>query len=218
VLPRHAEVLSSVGAALSLVRAEVTRSALGDLSPAGLALEAERACVELGAAPATVTVETAFEPREGVIRAVATGAVALEAGVAGREPPAEPVRLQAAADALSLDRELLSLLARTEYYSVYSENGSGRVAVVDPLGAVPVAEDARRVFAADGEEFLARLAREVEEGSRNLGVATMLPRVVVVCGSRILDLSDARRAEDVLDAAREAVAAYASPAVALLAR
>jgi len=218
VLPRHAEVLSSIGAALSLVRAEVTRSAVGELEPLGLAHEAERACVSLGAAPATVTVETSFEPLEGVVRAVATGAVALETGAAGREPPPEPARLQAAAEALALDESLLSLLARTEYYSVYSENGSGRVAVVDPLGAVPVAENARSVFAADGEDFLRRLAHEVGESSRNLGVATMLPRVVVVCGSRILDLSEARRAEDIVDAARRAVAAYESPAIALLAR
>jgi len=217
LLPRHAEALSSVGAALSLVRAEVTRSAVGGLEPLELSHEAERACISLGAAPATVTVETSFDASEGVVRAVATGAVALETGAAGREPPPEPARLQAAAEALSLDESLLSLLARTEYYSVYSENGSGRVAVVDPLGAVPVAENARRVFAADGEDFLAQLAREVDDGSRNLGVATMLPRVVVVCGSRILDLSEAKRAEDIVDAARQAVAAYESPAIALLA-
>jgi len=218
VMPRHAEVLSSVGAALSLVRAEVTRSAAGDVAAVDLSLEAERACVGLGAAPASITVETSFDARERVVRAVATGAVALETGAAGRKPPPEPARLQAAAEALAIDETLLSLLARTEYYTVYSENGSGRVAVVDALGAVPVAEDARRVFAGDGETFLERLAHEVDAGSRKLGVATMLPRVVVVCGSRILDLSEARRAEEIVEAARHAVGTYESPAIALLAR
>src|SRR5439155_24988428 len=149
-----AVVVVSSGATMTMVRAKCTRWAVGELGPLGLAHEAERACVSLGAAPATVTVETSFEPLEGVVRAVATGAVALETGAAGREPPPEPARLQAAAEALALDESLLSLLARTEYYSVYSENGSSRVAVVDPLGAVLVAENARSVFAADGEDFL----------------------------------------------------------------
>ena len=31
----------------------------------------------------------------------------------------------------------------------------------------------------------------------NLGVATLLPRVAIVCGPHIVDLSDARRAEDI---------------------
>jgi hypothetical protein len=46
----------------------------------------------------------------------------------------------------------------------------------------------------------------------------MLPRVVVVCGSRILDLSDARRAEDVVAAAERVLAERHGTAVALLAR
>ena len=41
--------------------------------------------------------------------------------------------------------------------------------------------------------------------TRNLGVATLLPRVALVCGSRILDLSDARRAEDIVAAAARAL-------------
>ena len=52
----------------------------------------------------------------------------------------------------------------------------------------------------------------------NLGVATLLPRVSVVCGPRLLDLSDARRAEDVMSAVADAVAEHPGPAVAVIAR
>ena len=97
IRPAHPEVLSSIGAAISLVRAEVTRNGTSNGAAVELALEAERACVASGAAPATVTVETAFDAREGVLRAVATGAVALEAGAADREPAGDEARLQAAA-------------------------------------------------------------------------------------------------------------------------
>jgi len=216
--PEHPEILSSIGAAVSLVRAELVRNATSDGAAVELAREAEAACVASGAAPATVTVETAFDARENVLRAVATGAVALEVGAADREPAGEEARLHAAADALGLEPAALQLIAETGFYRIYSENGSGRVAAVDGLGAVALAEDARRVLAAKGPELVEQLLREVEAATRNLGVATLLPRVSLVYGSRILDLSDARRPEDVAAAAARSLEGEGGTAVAVVAR
>lgn len=219
IRPEHPEVLSSIGAALSLVRSEVARTAAGgEVRSPEVAREAQRACIAAGAAPDTVTVETIYEPKESVIRAVATGAVALESGAALRPPVADRQRLSAAAAALRIAEHELELLAGTDFYLVYSENGSGRAAVVDQSGAVPVAEDARRIFAGGGDAFLARLRTELEAGSLNLGLATVLPRVVLVCGPRILDLSEARRADEVVAAAERTLAEHGGPAVALLVR
>ena len=218
VHPEHPEILSSIGAAVSLVRAELARNATSDGAAVELAREAEAACVASGAAPATVCVETAFDAREGVLRAVATGAVALEVGAADREPAGEETRLRAAAAALGLEPGALQLIAETGFYRVYSENGSGRVAAVDGLGAVALAEDARRVLAANGPELVEQLLREVQAATRNLGVATLLPRVSLVYGSRILDLSDARRPEDVAAAAARSLEGESGTAVAVVAR
>jgi N-methylhydantoinase A/oxoprolinase/acetone carboxylase beta subunit len=214
--PQHPEVLSSIGAALSLVRAERTRSAVGDTTTTELAREAERACVEAGAAPSTVVVETAYDAKHQLLRAIATGAVALETGAATRLRLRPPERHAAAADALRVEVDALSLLASNDFYCVYSENGSGRVAVVDELGLVPVAERARHIFAGRGAEFVERLRKELQSSSLHLGVATMLPRVLLVCGSRILDLSDARRAEEILAAAERALAEHEDRAVAVV--
>jgi N-methylhydantoinase A len=213
----HPEVLSSIGAALSLVRVELTRNGVSALDVPELAREAEAACIAAGAAPATVTVETTFDDADRMLRAVASGAVALETGAALAEPVSRGERLDAAAQALELPATALSLLAANDFYCVFSENGSGRVAVVDGRAAVPVAEDARRVFAGEGDAFLDQLRTELRANTRELGVATMLPRVVLVSGSRILDLSDARRAEDVLTAAASALDER-GPSVAVLSR
>jgi N-methylhydantoinase A len=218
VTPEHPEVLSSIGAAVSLVRAEVVRNGTSDGAALELAREAELACVESGAAPATVTVETVHDPHEGVLRAVATGAVALETGAADREPAGEEARLRAATEALELPAEALQLVASTSFYRIYSENGSGRVAAVDPFAAVALAEDARSVLVGEGPELVATLRREANEAARNLGVATLMPRVSLVCGSRILDLSDARRADEVAAAAERALAEHPGPAVAVVSR
>jgi N-methylhydantoinase A len=217
-LPEHAEVLSSIGAAVSLVRAEAVRNGDGTTSALELAREAELACVASGAAPATVTVETSYDRREGLLRAVATGAVALETGAADREPATDEARLRSATAALGLGADRLQLVATTDFYRVYSENGSGRVAAVDPLGAVALAEDAHRVLVGEGHELVETLRREVEAAARNLGVATLMPRIQLVCGSRILDLSDARRADEVATAAIRALADHPGPAVAVVAR
>lgn len=222
VRPEHPEVLSSIGAALSLVRTEVVRTVISSESPAAklaTARQAERECVESGASPTTVSTETAYESVEGVVRAVATGAVQLEAGAAARRPVGERQRREAAAAALRVGPESLALAAKNDLYRVYYvENGScGEVAVVDPLGGVPLAEKAKGLLVGEGEDLLERLGAAVEDASVNLGVAAMLPRVWLICGPRIIDLSDARRPGEILAVAERAVGEHDGSAVAVLA-
>ncbi|MGH2956370.1 MAG: hydantoinase/oxoprolinase family protein [Solirubrobacterales bacterium] len=223
--PSHPEVLSAIGAATSLVRTEVCRAPRGAEGDAGearrleIAHEAERACVGAGASPASVSVETAYEPDQGVIRAVATGAVALETQSARRRPVSAERQLGVAAETLSLSKESLELVAASDFYRVYSENGSGRVAVVDALGGVARSEvRARGVLAGEGGEFLERLRRTVDDASISLGIAVTVPRVTVVCGAKLLDLSDARDADEIVAAAERAMREHRGEAVALVAR
>jgi N-methylhydantoinase A/oxoprolinase/acetone carboxylase beta subunit len=214
--PEHPEILSSIGAALSLVRAEVARHGAGPGATVALSREAERACVDAGAAPHSVRVETRFEAREGILRAIATGAVALESGAAGREPVGEGAQLRAAAAALGEPAGDLVLVARNDYYRVFARNGSGPVAVVDGLGSVALAERARRVLCADDDGLLSPLRDALDEATVNLGVAALLPRVALVCGPHVVDLSDARHREDMLASAAEVLDGHEGPAVAVV--
>jgi N-methylhydantoinase A len=228
VRPSHPEVLSSVGAAISLVRAEVARapgggrgsSTSGAASRRGgleIVREAERACVDAGAAPETVVVETSYDADEGVIRAQATGAVALETGAAERERASSGECRAAAATALGAEE--LELASDGEYYSVFVAPGSRpSAAIVDAHGAVPLVERSATVVSDVDDAFLDRLESALEDLSLSLGIATLLPRVTILAGPRLLDLSDARHAEDVLAAARTAVADRPGLATAVLAR
>jgi N-methylhydantoinase A len=215
--PAHPEVLSSIGAALSLVRAEIVRHCSGPGATAALAHDAERACVDAGAAPMTVTVQAKFEASKGWLRAIATGAVALESGAAGREPLDEQGQRAVAATVTGAAADQLSIVASTGYYRVFRDDGSSQVAVVDGLGAVPVVERARRVVLADTSELLlAELGQAVEDGTTNLGVGSILPRVCVVAGAHVVDLSDSRRAEDILTGAAAVLNGNNGPAVAVV--
>jgi N-methylhydantoinase A/oxoprolinase/acetone carboxylase beta subunit len=228
--PADPEVLSSIGAAISLVRAEVSRAPgsarknriAADIAEARLAIvhEAERACVEAGAAPGTVAVETSFDPDENLVRAIATGAVALEAGGAGRRVASSEVRREAAAAALATTAAELVPLATEEFYEVYAGRRNGRrpVAVVDALGGVPLAEERAEVIAGEADEFLAALAQAVESASTNLGVGSILPRVTLLSGATMRDLSDARRGEEIQAAAARAIADHPGQAAAVVAR
>jgi N-methylhydantoinase A/oxoprolinase/acetone carboxylase beta subunit len=223
IRPEHPEVLSSIGAALSLVRTEVVRTATaaeGAEAKLGAARQAERDCVESGASPTTISTETSYEPEEGLVRAVSTGAVQLEAGAAGRRPVGERQRRAAAAAALGVAAERLELVAESELYRIYrSGNGSeGEVAVVDPLGGVPLAETARALLVGESDDLLSRLGAAVEDASLNLGITAMLPRVSLICGHRIVDLSDARRPSEILAVAERALSEHRGTAVAVLAR
>jgi hypothetical protein len=214
--PSHPEVLSSIGAALSLVRAEVVRHGADAAAGESLAREAERACVAAGAAPQTVQVETAFDVRESLVRATATGAVALESGAAERGSADRSEQLRVASSALGMEPARLGEVAHNDFYRVFCENGSGGIAVVDSHGTVAMAERAKRVISGEAGSVLEPLAEALREATVNLGVATLLPRVAVVCGSRMVDLSDARRPEDVLSQAEAVLSSQSGPAVAVI--
>ncbi|MEO7198010.1 MAG: hydantoinase/oxoprolinase family protein, partial [Solirubrobacterales bacterium] len=224
VNPEHQEVLASVGAALTLIRVELARSARATDSDgrAALVRDAEIACVGAGAAPGTITVETAYDADHGLLRATGTGAVALESGAAGRAPLTDGDLRAAAAATLSSEADSIELLSAGDFYVTYATRDEAgaldRAAIVDRLGSVPVVEPVREVVVACGAPFMASLERAIESASLNLGIASVLPRVSIACGPQLLDLSNSRRAEDLLSAARDAVTAHGGEAVAVVSR
>jgi hypothetical protein len=217
-LPRHAEVLSAVGAAVSLVRSELMRSISGDVCAVELARSAERSCIDGGAAPSSVSVETVVDNAANVIRAVATGSVALQAGAVDHREASDDERDAAAAAALEIERSRLAVVAVNDYYRVYSGNGTGGVAVIDRFGAVALADTAEDVVVGERETFVADLRRAVASASRQLGVATMLPRVCILAGSRMVDLSSAHSLDDIARAAQKMLEDQQELAVAVIAR
>jgi hypothetical protein len=221
VAPEHAEVLASVGAAMTLIRVELERSAraTGPAERRRLVHEAELACVESGAAPGTITVETSYDAEAGLLRASAVGAVALEAGAADRSPLGAVELRGVAARAMGTNGDGIDAIAETDCFSAYAtDGGHGRAAIVDRLGGVVFAGEVKAVVGGTGERFLRELAAAVDDASLNLGLGSLLPQVTLACGSQVLDLSDARDREDLLAAARAAVEASDEPAVAAVSR
>ena len=81
-VPAEAEIISSIGDALSMVRAERERtvSVLTAEVVRQLSQDAENEALAAGAAPGTVEVRIEELPERGTVRAIATGTVGLRTG------------------------------------------------------------------------------------------------------------------------------------------
>jgi N-methylhydantoinase A/oxoprolinase/acetone carboxylase beta subunit len=189
-VPPDAEIISSIGDALSLVRVEVERH-VSRASPgvvADLHDEAEQAAVDAGAAPSTLQVETESVPQRRYLRAVATGSVALEASAlpGDRELDDEALRVVAKA-ALKEDVELV---ARNDFYATFAAAGDTATAfaVVDRRGSLAV-KGWGEVVAGPGDEMRDRVASLIRDRTRRFGPVTIAPGVRLLRGARLIDFS-----------------------------
>jgi N-methylhydantoinase A/oxoprolinase/acetone carboxylase beta subunit len=193
IVPPAAEVISSVGDALSLIRVERERtfaSAEG-ADVASLVADVEAEAVAAGAAPASLDVAVQQLPSKGAVRVVATGAVALASGlVPGRAPVGSEEAAAAAAE-----RGFAAPEPAGSYWLAGHPAGR-RVLLLDRFGDVvlDVKGEAAPVPADRAE------ARPLVEGLvagqvRHMGPVTLSPTVWLVTGHRLTELSEAEQAD-----------------------
>jgi N-methylhydantoinase A len=221
-LARHAEVISSIGVAMAMVREEAEKT-LDQADPdevARLAALVEERAIAGGADPASVHVYTESVPEKGGIRAVAIGNVGLEAGPEHEIDAAEA--LQIAARRVRAPAAKLGSLGATAHYYVFGP-APGRawpwakrppVVVVDHHGSVRLETDEAEALAGPPAQVLARLRATLaatQGGAFGLG-----PRLYLLIGRRLLDLSGLSKVEDALAAAEKALTGPAAGDVVAL--
>ncbi len=177
-VPDGAEVISSIGDALSLLRAERERT-VSDFDQAivqSMMDEVEAEVVAAGAAPGSVDVVVEEQADKGTVRAVATGAVGLEAGaVPGRDvATAEQVAAAAASYGTNDVRPTGGWWLATN---------AKQVVVFDRFGS-PAAEITGAVSDTAGD-----LPRLVEKLTRYRGPVMVRPSVWLIDGARFIELS-----------------------------
>jgi N-methylhydantoinase A/oxoprolinase/acetone carboxylase beta subunit len=188
VLPPSAEVISAVGDALSLIRAERERTFAVD-DPAALAalvaeVEDEAVCAGAGAGSLDVRVEHLAE--RGAVRVTATGAVALLSGAVPGRPPADATE----AAAVALDRGYPQARRVGQFWVCHGGPDAARMAVLDQFADLVIDVrgellPASAVHApAPGESVGEVFAR----GIKRMGPVTITPDVWVINGSRLLQV------------------------------
>lgn len=186
-VPEGAEVISSIGDALSLVRAERERTVETADATVVRALmeEVEAEAVAAGAAPGSVEVWVEEQAEKGTVRAIATGAIGLQSGATPGRPPATEAEVTEAAAPFGG-----GTIRPTGAYWLAERAGNVLVldrfadAVVDIAGSVAPARD---------------LEPAITAHTRYRGPVVQRPSVWVVDGTRLVELSSG----DVVAAAGE---------------
>jgi N-methylhydantoinase A len=175
VIPPHAEVISSIGDALSLIRAERERTV--DVADAALIdammADVEAEVVAAGASPASIEVRFEEVPERSTVRAVATGAVGLLAGALPGRHEGDEAAIRAlaphGADVAPHGRYWLAVDGQ-------------RITVLDRYGD--------EVIALQGEQTdSAHLASTIEEHIRYRGPITLRPNVWIIDDRRLIELA-----------------------------
>ncbi len=209
-VPDGAEVISSLGDALSLVRAERERTV--DATDASvvnqLMDEVEGELLAAGAAASTIDIRVEERPEKGTVRAVATGAIGLTTGaLPGRAPIDADEAARIVAD-LGLDSRAGAVHAIGAYWLAGGGEGPGRAVVLDRFGDVLVDV----IGDVDRSGDAGTIGASVERLTRHRGPVTLLPSVWVIHRSRFTELSSGDRAA----AAAQLVAGSTDPFAAIV--
>jgi N-methylhydantoinase A len=193
VVPPDAEVISSIGDALSLVRAARERTVVDPTAADvdALIAEVEMEAISAGAGPASLEVRVEYVGDRKALRAVATGSIGLEAGAA-------PGRLPASADAIATRAAEHGCGAPLELGVFWVAHGNERVVVFDRFGDVVVAATGD-VIVPNGRGASGlrdAVAKAVEHRTRTVGPMRVGPSVWVVRPMRVTELASG----DVVDA------------------
>ena len=174
-VPADAEIISSIGDALSMVRAEHERtvSALTADVVRQLSDEAESEALAAGAAPGTVEVRIEELPERGTVRAIATGTIGLRSGaLSGQEViTAEAMAARERADAEISQVGAFWLVARHGSIGIFDRFG-------DPVATVKGVRCG-----------IAELAQTVQRLTRVRGPVTLRPTIWAISGGRIAELA-----------------------------
>jgi N-methylhydantoinase A len=188
VLPPSAEVISAVGDALSLIRAERERTFATD-DPGALAAlvaEVEDEAVRAGAGAGSLDVRVEHLAERGAVRVTATGSVALLSGAVPGRPPADAGE----ATAVALDRGYPQARPVGRFWVCQGGPNADRMAVLDQFAdlVIDVRGELLPASAVHAPEPGAGVADVFTLGIKRMGPVTITPDVWLISGSRLLQV------------------------------
>lgn len=216
----NAEIISTIGVALALVRDMVERTISNPTNEDLLRVrrEAEDSILAMGAVPETVEINLEIDKQMSLVRAVATGALEMRSRdlTAGRVSSEKIVEI--AAESFGTEPSEIQLAARTEYLEVLTwiegvkqffgliKNHKNRARVIDKDGVIRLKlYDAAIVDSTPGA-LSKDLHRMVDKYSAYKDTGQLLPNIFILNQSRIINLTGLASVEQVQALAEEELA------------
>jgi N-methylhydantoinase A/oxoprolinase/acetone carboxylase beta subunit len=200
-IPEYAEVISSIGVALALIR-DVVERIIPNPSTADITMikkEAAALAIKNGAVPDTIEVHVEVDPQTSKVTAIALGSNEVQATnllLVCDEKEA----LQIAADSMHATAAELQLLASNDSFFIFGRKAGDKqqLRLVDKRGFVKVqCGDAivAQCAVLEWERVVSRLWESMQ-GYRNQMVQT--PDIYLCIGGKLLDFSNTMSLEDLL--------------------
>jgi N-methylhydantoinase A len=186
LVPDGAEVISSIGDALSLVRAE-RELAARDPAPEAVQLltaQAREAAIAAGAAPGSIDVRIEHSPERAALRAIATGAVGLQAGAM---PGRRPIDAGEAGEILARAHCHGDATAVGSFWVGHVNSGSERIIVLDRFGDAVV--DTAGDLVDLGTSAVTDMRSVVQRNTKRLGPVMLPPTVWVIHADSLVEIA-----------------------------
>ena len=188
VIPADAEVISSIGDALSLVRAERERTVAraGPAEIDELVAEVEAEVLAAGASPASLDVHVTPIPERGALRAVATGALALASGVGAGRPAIDASDARAISSGRGVDIDPVAVGS----YWIVADQRHGRVLVLDRYGDAVLDARGEALIGTELANEITQLAAGLARHTRHLGPVTLPPTAWIIRGGQLAEIDN----------------------------
>jgi N-methylhydantoinase A/oxoprolinase/acetone carboxylase beta subunit len=209
IVPEGAEVISSIGDALSLVRAERELAARAPTPEAveKLTAAARDAAIRAGAASGSIDVRIEHNPERAALRAIATGAVGLHAGAL---PGRRPIDAEQASAILMRAHCEGAPQAVGSFWVGHVNSGSERIIVLDRFGDAVVDTAGDLVPGA----AIADMRTAVARNTKRLGPVTIAPTIWVIHSDSLVEIASG----DVGGTAETLAAGAQGPCMVLVSR
>lgn len=193
-IPENAEVISSIGVALAMVRDVVERiipsPSTEDIR--SIKNEAMNKAVESGATPESVEIHIEIDPQTSKVTAIATGSTEVKATDLTKEATEEEA-LELAAEDMRLALDQVELLAKNKYFYVIGETGcqntAGAVRIVDKKGFIKVQRGRGMSSVVLAGEYLEALAGLWDKMAVYQTELIARPDFYMCVGARVIDFS-----------------------------
>lgn len=194
-IPENAEVISSIGVALSMVRDVVERIIPSPSKEviSALKMEAMNKAIQSGATPESIEIHIDIDPQTSKVTAIATGSTEVKTNELLKECSEEELR-QLAANDMRIAVEQTQLLEKTKYVSIYGEQTgkageAGAVRILDTKGFIKVQRARGMAIKTTAGDYLSAVKKLWETMAVYQTELIARPDFYVCIGARIMDFS-----------------------------
>lgn len=191
-IPEHADVISSIGVALAMVREMVERTLPNPTAKdiAELKREAKELAMSSGAVEDTIEVYVEIDEQAQKVTAIAMGSTEVKTTDLMKNCK-EDEALEIAAQSIGIGQDQLVLQAATSGFYVFtaSHNGNQALRVIDKKGFIKVQRTNGNVLRTTVGRASEELKGIWDMSSNFAGEVRINPDVYVIAGSRMLDYS-----------------------------